>query len=152
MKRFISIFLAVLFVCAMFTSCAKDEANNGGTDEPKTTPAGEDVKVDNIVTGPINPLTGEALDSYDTTLRPYCVMINNVPAARYAKNLSEASIIYEVSVEGATRLMAIYDDISGLDIGYVRSARTYFASLCKSYDAIYVHWGRSEDTRENTVA
>ena len=31
MKRFISIFLAVLFVCAMFTSCAKDEANNVAT-------------------------------------------------------------------------------------------------------------------------
>lgn len=151
MKRVISLVLAMLFICVLFTGCG--EAQRGQEDEPgaASTPNLDDLQVDDIVTGPINPLTGEAVDSVDGTLRPYCIMINNVPQARYGKNLTEASIVYEVSVEGATRLMAIYDDISDLDIGYVRSARTYFASICKAYDGIYVHWGRSQDAKENNV-
>lgn len=151
MKRVISLILSVLFVCFLFTACGEAQGgkgDNGGA----TAPAGDDYQVENVVSGTYNPLTGEAADNVDASLRPYCIMINNVPAARYAKNLSEASIVYEVSVEGATRLMAIYDDISDLEIGYVRSARTYYASICKAYDGIYVHWGRSQDAKENTVS
>lgn len=152
MKRAISLILAVLFVCFLFTACG--EAQRAGNDDEggASNPVSDDPNTSNKVTGPINSLTGEVLDTWDTSLRPYCVMINNVPAARYAINLSEADIIYEASVEGATRLMAIYTDMEGLQIGYVRSARTYFASICKAYDAIYVHWGRSEDRQENTIA
>ncbi len=152
MKRAISLFLAVLFVCTLFTACGEAQRSTKDDPEVSASPSVGTDDDDSTVSGPINPLTGESVDSWDTSLRPYCVMINNVPAARYAKNLSEADIVYEVSVEGATRLMAIYTDIEGLNIGYVRSARTYFASICKAYDAIYVHWGRSEDSRENTIA
>lgn len=153
MKRVISLVLAMLFVCFLFTGCGEAQKNNDDDDKgAATTPAGDDYKVDDIVTGSINPLTGEAVSDPDASLRPYCVMINNVPQARPAKNLSEASIVYEVSVEGATRLMAIYDDISDLEIGYVRSARTYYGSLCKAYDGIFVHWGRSQDTLDDSVA
>lgn len=150
MKRFVSLILAMLFVCFLFTGCGEAQRNEEEDKGAVSTPTPDDVKVD-TVTGPFNPLTGEAVDSVDSSLRPYCIMINNVPQARYAKNLTEADIVYEVSVEGATRLMAIYDSIEGLEIGYVRSARTYFASICKAYDGIYVHWGRSQDAKENNV-
>jgi len=149
MKKIIAILLVIAMAFCGLTACG-NELDDGTAPEMNN----DGLKVNKVIdsSGPINPLTGEEVgDDYDTSLRPYCVMINNVPKARYGLNVSEASIIYEISVEGATRLMAIFDTLGDFDIGYVRSARTYFASVCKSYDGIYVHWGRSEDTQENVV-
>ena len=92
----------------------------------------------------INPLTGEKLDNDISSARPYCIMINNHAVARPSVGLSHASIIYEALVEGdITRLMAIFSDVEGFDIGHIRSCRHYYVSLAQAYDAIYVHWGSS---------
>ncbi len=95
----------------------------------------------------INPLTGEKLDKDISSARPYCIMINNHAVARPSVGLSHASIIYEALVEGdITRLMAIFSDVEGFDIGHIRSCRPCYSDLALAYDGIYVHWGASSYT------
>lgn len=110
----------------------------------------EGLAVNDVVTGPINPLTGETVETDKSSVRPYCVMINNHPSARPCKGLANASIVYEALVEGnITRMMAVFTDVSDTDVGYIRSARPYYVSLAQSYDAIYVHCGHSKQARSD---
>ena len=125
-------------VLCLFSGCGKDD---GGT--------APDVDGDGLnehgVSGPVNPLTGETVSEDASELRPYCVMINNHPAARPAIGLSQASIVYEALAEGGlTRMMAIFTDVDEITIGSIRSARPYFISMAQAYDAVYVHAGGSE--------
>lgn len=143
MKRLLSLILAVSCACCLFTGCSKDE-NNGKAPDMNA----DGLAVNEVVTGPINPLTGEAVETDKSSVRPYCVMINNHPSARPCKGLANASIVYEALVEGnITRMMAVFTDVSDIDIGYIRSARPYYVSLVQSYDAIYVHCGHSDQAR-----
>ena len=140
MKRIITLVLVVAMICCLFTGCGKKEPVNDPDAEETKAPA-----VSDVVTGTFNPLTGEEVDEDMSAMRPYCVMINNHHAARPSIGLSNASIIYEVLVEGSiTRLMAIFNDVDGLDIGNIRSCRPYYVSLAQAYDAIYIHWGGSK--------
>ena len=91
-----------------------------------------------------NGLTGEAIDE-PSNLRPYAVMINNIKVAQPHCGVSKADIIYEVLVEGTTRMMAIFSDISDAGaLGSMRSIRPYFIEIARCYDAIVVHAGGSE--------
>lgn len=140
MKRLIALILSVLMVMCLFTGCGKDddpnapEVNGGGLNQHD--------KVNAL----INPLTGEAVSEDISVLRPYCVMINNHPEARPSVGLSNASIIYEALAEGGiTRMMAVFNDVDGVTLGSLRSARPYYISLAQSYDAVYVHAGGSDE-------
>ena len=138
MKRLLTLLLALAMVLCLFSGCGKDD---GGT--------APDVDGDGLnehgVSGPVNPLTGETVSEDASELRPYCVMINNHPAARPAIGLSQASIVYEALAEGGlTRMMAIFTDVDEITIGSIRSARPYFISMAQAYDAVYVHAGGSE--------
>lgn len=142
MKRFISIVLVLLMCCFLFTGCKSNDNGNGA---PPTIDA-DGLKVHKVVSGLINPLTGETVDKDISNARPYCVMINNHPDARPSAGLSQAAMVYEVVVEGGiTRLMAVFNDIDGITLGSLRSCRPYYLSLAQAYDAIYVHAGGSED-------
>lgn len=92
-----------------------------------------------------NPLTGEGMVTAPVN-RPFCVMLNNVAAAMPLHGVADADILYEILVEyGETRLMAVYSDIAAArPIGSVRSARRYFVNIAMGYDAIYVHYGKSD--------
>lgn len=141
MKRYISLFLALMMCCCLFAGCGTKDEGNGA---PPTIDA-DGLKVQKVVSGIINPLTGEQLEKDISNMRPYCVMINNHPDARPCAGLSQASMVYEVVVEGGiTRLMAVFNDIDGITVGSIRSCRPYYLSLAQSYDAIYVHAGGSE--------
>ncbi len=141
MKRYISLLLALMMCCFLFTGCGAPEEDSS---EPPTVEV-EGLKVQEVVAGTINPLTGEQIDKDISDMRPYCVMINNHPDARPCAGLSQASIVYEVVVEGGiTRLMAVFNDIDGITLGSIRSCRPYYLSIAQSYDAIYVHAGGSE--------
>ena len=141
MKRTISIILVLMMCVCLFAGCSgKDDGNATAPDVDA-----EGLKVQEVVSGTINPLTGEAVDSDISAMRPYCVMINNHPDARPCAGLSKAAMVYEVVVEGGiTRLMAVFNDIDGITLGSIRSCRPYYLSLAQSYDAIYVHAGGSE--------
>lgn len=83
--------------------------------------------------------------------RPIAVMINNHDSARpYHSGLQDAYLVYEMIVEGGyTRYMAIFKDKETERIGSVRSARHYFLDYALENDAIYVHWGHSEQALED---
>ncbi len=95
----------------------------------------------------LNPLTGLASERDLTEARPYAVMINNIRKATPQAGITRADMIFEIPVEGnITRLMGIYQDLTGLDvIGSVRSARPYFIDIARGFDAVYIHAGGSDD-------
>lgn len=86
--------------------------------------------------------TKQARDNW-VTRRPLSVMIENHTEARPQSGLSSADIIYEAVAEGGiTRFMAIYYcNLSDIQVGPVRSARTYFLDWLGEYDALYAHVG-----------
>lgn len=88
-------------------------------------------------------LTGEWVDAETRNSRPLATMVENTEACLPQYGVSNAAIIYECPVEGAiTRMMAIFDDYSGMErIGNTRSSRPYFVYFAAEYDAIYSHAG-----------
>jgi hypothetical protein len=86
--------------------------------------------------------TKKASDNW-VTRRPLAVMIENHSEARPQSGLSSADIIYEAVAEGGiTRFMAIYlCNLSDVQVGPVRSARTYYLDWLSEYDALYAHVG-----------
>lgn len=75
--------------------------------------------------------------------RPLAVMIENHTEARPQSGLSSADVIYEAVAEGGiTRFMAVfYCNLSDVQVGPVRSARTYYLDWLGEYDALYAHVG-----------
>lgn len=102
---------------------------------------------DRTLSGPVNPLTGEAgFDAEKLGVRPVAIMINNAPAARPQWGLCSPDIVFEGLVEGgATRMMWVYADVDDIPkVGSVRSARHDFVELAEGLDAQFVHWGGSD--------
>lgn len=89
-----------------------------------------------------NKHTKKARDSWEKR-RPLAVMVENHAEARPQSGLSSADVIYEAVAEGGiTRFMAMfYCNLSDVQIGPVRSARTYYLDWLGEYDALYVHVG-----------
>ena len=75
--------------------------------------------------------------------RPLAVMIENHQEARPQSGLSFADVVYEAVAEGGiTRFMALYYcNLSDVQVGPVRSARTYYLDWLGEYDALYAHVG-----------
>lgn len=75
--------------------------------------------------------------------RPLAVMIENHIEARPQSGLSSADIVYETVAEGGiTRFMAVfYCNYGDVQVGPVRSARTYFLDWASEYDPLYAHVG-----------
>ena len=143
MKRYISLVLVLMMCVFLFAGCGSQDDDEGNAAPPVVDAEG--LKVQEVVAGIMNPLTGEQVEEDISTMRPYCVMINNHPDARPSAGLSEAAMVYEVVVEsGITRIMGVFNDIDGLTVGSIRSCRPYYLSIAQSYDAIYVHAGGSE--------
>lgn len=90
-------------------------------------------------------LTGKLTDANVALKRPMAVMINNIINAIPQCGISRAAVIYEAPVEGEiTRLMAIFEDYSGLDkIGPIRSCRDYYIDFALEFDALYTHFGQA---------
>lgn len=93
-------------------------------------------------TGIYNPLTGRPVFVDNSKNRPWAVVIGNTPEAQPLWGISRADIILEYLVEGATRFMAIYQDVSTAGtIRGIRSFRTSSMELAAGFDAIHAHWG-----------
>lgn len=86
--------------------------------------------------------TKEAKDKWITRI-PLAVMIENHTEARPQSGLSSADIVYESIAEGGiTRFMGIFlCNFSDVQVGPVRSARTYFLDWLSEYNALYAHVG-----------
>lgn len=123
------------------TTTAPTEAPTTAPSEPATQPTTEATEPPALYRHPLNgtplytPYNG----------RPVAVVINNHGAAQPQHSVSDADIFYEIMVEGGiTRCLAVFSDLSEVgEIGSIRSARTYFISLARSYSGILVHSGTS---------
>ena len=95
--------------------------------------------------GFVNPLTGEPMEEDISMLRPITVMLNNHVNALPQCGISSADIIYEMPEEGITRMLGVYSQLPDCErLGSIRSTRPYHIDVSLSYDAIFVHWGRSQ--------
>lgn len=95
-------------------------------------------------------LDGVLVDPSATQLSRFAVMIDNHPDAKPQSGLAEASLVYEIPVEGGlTRFMAVFDASSTVQqIGPVRSARLYFEEFARGLGAVYAHVGGSPEALE----
>lgn len=82
----------------------------------------------------------------DSNTRPIAVMINNNHNSWPHAGLQESFLNYEIVAEGGiTRIMALYKDVRDVEkIGSVRSSRPYYLDYAMENDAIYAHWGGSD--------
>ncbi len=89
-----------------------------------------------------NKHTKKAKDFWEKR-RPLAVMVENHSEARPQSGLSTADIIYEAVAEGGiTRFMALYYcNLKDVQVGPVRSARTYYLDWLGEYNALYAHVG-----------
>lgn len=92
-------------------------------------------------------LDGVLVPPEEAALPAYAVMIDNQADARPQSALSQASVVFEVPVEGGlTRYMAIFDATStASEVGPVRSARPYFVEIADGMNAVYGHVGGSDE-------
>ncbi len=152
-KQLVSTLLVLTMACSLFAGCGKKEE---AVEEPAESTTGEETQdveaVDESAAfwdqvsedGRVRSyLTGEWVDKEYGRQRPVAVMIENTKAALPQYGIENAGIIYECVVEGGiTRMMAIFDDYTGLDqIGNIRSSRPYYVYFASEYDAIYMHAG-----------
>lgn len=154
MKRLIPI---ILTLCLLLCACGGETpgttttaGTTAGTTEasvPPTTEASVPPTTEAPTEPPVlyrHPLTGLPLDE-PFAGRVVSFSVNNIADAMPQHGVSKADIIYEVTVEGnLTRCLALFTDLTDVGpIGSIRSARTYFISLSRSYQAVFVHSGRS---------
>ncbi len=82
----------------------------------------------------------------DSDSRVIAVMINNRHAAWPHAGLQDSFLNYEIIVEGGvTRILSLFKDTNLDKIGSVRSSRPYYLDYVLENDAIYVHWGGSDE-------
>lgn len=148
----ISILSIILFVLSASTSYTifsniKTGSGNGQLVTALPGPATvvtEDPKEPKTEECPLNGRmhTKKAKDSWVTRF-PLAVMIENHTESRPQSGLSSADIIYEAVAEGGiTRFMAVYlCNLGDVQVGPVRSARTYFLDWLSEYGALYAHVG-----------
>ena len=86
--------------------------------------------------------TKPAKEAWDKR-RPLAVMIENHQESRPQSGLSSADVVYETVAEGGiTRFMGMYlCSFGDVQVGPVRSARTYFLDWLSEYDPLYAHVG-----------
>lgn len=170
MKKWICLLMAVLMAVSLF-ACKKESpaesapepssSSSQSSSEPE--PSSSEPESSQPVSskpeekkedGPVDPLTGAPVKKDISMNRPYAVMINNHEVAQPQHGISQASILFEVPVEGGmTRMMAVFQDISDVPvIGSVRSSRHDFLDLVEGLDAIYIHAGGSDRAYDEIYA
>ncbi|MCC6094085.1 MAG: DUF3048 domain-containing protein, partial [Eubacterium sp.] len=118
------------------------------TATPEATPA---VTSDALPDGQMySYLTGEPVDITAGSRRPIAIMINNLQPAVPQSGINQADLLYEIQVEGSiTRLMAVFQNPDNIGkIGPVRSARPYFVYFAMDNEAVYSHYGWSQQAQD----
>ena len=133
-----------IFSKASFKGILPLETSNGASLPSPTSIVTEDPTQPKTESCPLNGSmhTKAAKDAW-IARRPLAVMIENHLEARPQSGLSYADIVYEAVAEGGiTRFMALfYCNLGYIQVGPVRSARTYYIDWLSEYDALYAHVG-----------
>lgn len=155
MKKSISIIL-LLVLALSSASCEKSEnvtevpTGEQSADQSETVTEDETTSPDTQpVQAYVNYLTGEKCETNLDGKRCVALTVKNDRAASPQYGLSEADIIYEVSVEGGlTRFLALYADSEIMtNVAPIIDSRSYFYTLAQGHDAIFVQAGTSSHTR-----
>lgn len=152
MKKIITVMMVLIFTMSL-VGCKKDEKVNKETIESKEMIIVEDTteKIKEVVLENENLLTGlNTLSDEAVGKRPVAVMVNNVNDALPQYGISDADVIFEMTVEGdLTRLMAIYGDYTKVPtVCAIRSCRYYYPVMANGFDAFYVNWGFDKTIKE----
>lgn len=165
MKRFLPLLLALMLLltaCSQpaeptqpSSSSTQESSSTAESSEPAETTGQtetslpEDTSIPEIPLDYQNPLNGQPL-AEPYLGRPVAVMLNNIKAAMPQHGVSQADILYEVLAEGGiTRCMGVFSDVSAVaKLGSVRSARKYYVELAQGYDALYAHFGTSNEAKQ----
>lgn len=147
--KVISVMLSLSLLMLTFGAC-KDNNEYEQTGDVSTTKGEESTTEANILPENVNTLTGKA-DLSDSAIggRPIAIMVENSPSARPQWGITTPDIVIEGVVEGGiTRMMWIYADAEDIPskVGPVRSARHDYVEIAKGMNAIFVHWGGSDET------
>ena len=136
--------LLLLIVCLTGCSCKKKE-----TKKVEDNNVEEKNEINNEVKEPEKKKL-QIIDE-NSNSRPIAVMINNHPqAVPNHAGLQDAYVTYEILVEGGlTRMMAVFKDRNPEKIGSVRSSRPYFLDYVLENDAIYTHFGYSDQAKSD---
>ena len=122
MKRAIAFAAAC---CVVFSGCGRKEPEP--VKEPEPTEFVGEIEPDTefeleiptetepVITGSVNPLTGEPMDEALAAQRPVSCMIGNTTDAMPQYGTSAADVLIEAPAEGGlTRLMTLYQDYANL--------------------------------------
>ncbi len=154
MKRKIVTGMLFVMVIGLLSGCRKKQEKAPETEavtEAETEAVPVETEIADTHEGEAESyLTGEWILAEQANKRPIALMVENTKVTLPQYGLNRAGIIYECPVEGGiTRLMALFQDYSGMDvIGNVRSCRPYYVNFAKEYDAIYMHAGASNEGTE----
>lgn len=90
-------------------------------------------------------LDGQMVHKKRTDLKPIAIIMENHVDSRPISGLDQASIVYEVIVEGdITRFFAIFDGgFNSKKIGPIRSVRPFFVDIAEEWDPVLFHAGGS---------
>lgn len=161
-KKITALLIGTMLTTLLFSGCGKKKEE---TETTETTEASVDISSIATMEGSaedivvisregyvLSDLTGEWIDEKYDNMRPLCCMINNIKDALPQSGISQASITYEVLVEGGiTRLMCIFDHYDDIEkLGSVRSARVPYIQIAQMYDGIFAHYGYSP-TAQNMI-
>jgi hypothetical protein len=144
------IVLALVIVCAsiglILTSQKSDHRASQSKKTTKTASEKTEKEETQTPAQPTSILTGLPVTEEQRNTRPVALMIENTKVTQPQYGTTKAAVIYEAPAEGGiTRLMGVFEDYSGLErFGNVRSCRPYFVQMAAEYDAVYVHFGQSE--------
>ncbi len=145
----ISVMLALTLLMLTFVACGKDAQYEQSGDVTTTTQKEDVTTQQEKLPKNTNPLTGKAdLSESAIGARPIAIMVENSPAARPQWGITTPDIVIEGVVEGGiTRMMWIYADAEDIPekVGPVRSARHDYVEIAKGMNAIFVHWGGSDE-------
>lgn len=120
--------VTVLAAVLVAGACTKSSASAKSDDEPTRSIRPTTTTSTTTTTAPppvIEPLTGEPAEGDPMRLlRPaLAVKIDNSPEAMPQEGVNQADIVFEIRVEGISRLMAVYHTNDVDEIGPTRSAR-----------------------------
>lgn len=141
MKRWIAMLLTLTMLAAM-TGCGGKEAVSQKPDLPPPPPPAVEKPEPVVFT---NPLTGEETETDISGNRPLAVMLNTLKKSLPQSGPASADMLIEIPEEGGiTRVMAVYQDFSGVGtLGTIRSTREYFVFMAMGLDAMLSHCGGS---------
>ena len=142
---FFVITLALPFLIACSAASSKDEVVELILEQDTGSQQGADVKpsTSTETASFFCPYDGVAVD--EAVGRPLAVIIENSSDARPQSGYQHACIVFEMVAEGGiTRTLAIYGHDDAEVVGPIRSARSYFVEIVKGYDALFSHWGGSD--------